>query len=190
MKTPFVLIALFLLSGPPFSGQEKKPVPPPTALCTAGVPPSECKEITSYLSEVQQSTMATQMIQFVIADTAAYKAEKERASTIAQNSPVFEQPYLFAGGVDSFYEVNEGTGALLLRKVYFNESSACHLPVIEAGKTSETRFGDYSMLLCTPHLFYVFGFVNGAFSGSVNATNRMSCATDAKWRDGKFCSKR
>lgn len=187
-KLRLLLVGSLLISQP-FSGQEKKPMPPPTALCTAGVPSSECKEISDYLALLQQGTVPSKMIQFVIADAAAYNAEKERASSINGHNPLFEQPFLFSV-MDSFYKVNEPAGGLVLEKVYFNESSACHGPVFEAGKVSDTKFGDYNFPDCNNKLMWTFGFIEGAFLGANNATNRLTCSIDARLRDGEHCRKR
>jgi hypothetical protein len=187
-KLPLLFVGLVLINQP-FSGQEKKPVPPPTVLCTAGVPSSECKEITDYLAGLQQGTIPTRIIQFVVADAAAYKKEKDRALAISSNSPVLEQPYLFSV-MDSFYKVKEGAGRALLDKVYFNESSACHAIVFDAGKISDTKFGDYDSLQCQSDLLYTIGFIEGAFLGTNNALNWQHCAVDAQARDGVSCRKR
>lgn len=187
-KLPLVLVGCLLI-GQPFSGQEKKSVPPPTALCTAGVPSSECKEITDYLALLQQGTTPTKMIQFIIADAAAYKTEKDRASAITGNSPLLEHSFLFSV-MNSFYKVNEPSGGQFLEKVYFDESSACHGPVFEAGKTSDVKFGDYDFSACTQNLMWTLGFIEGAFLGANNATNWQGCARDARMQDGKLCRKR
>src|SRR5205823_10681390 len=168
-KLPLLLVECLLISHP-FSGQEKKSMPAPTALCTAGVPSSECKEITNYLALVQQGTTPSKMIQFVIADAAAYKTEKDRASAITGNSPLLERPFLFSV-MNSFYKVNEPSGGQFLEKVYFNESSACHVPVLEAGKTSDAKFGDYDFSACIQNLMCTLGFIEGSFLGANNATN-------------------
>ena len=186
-KLPLLLVGYLLISQP-FSGQEKTPVPPPTALCTAGVPSSECKEITDFLALMQQATTPTDIIQFIVADAAVYKTEKDKASTIINRSPLFEQPFLFSV-MNSFYKVNEPAGGLVLEKVYFNESSACHGPVFEAGKVSDAKFGDYNFSDCTNNLMWTFGFIEGAFLGANNATNRLTCSIDARLRDGEHCRK-
>src|SRR5579864_6669775 len=103
-KLPLILVGYALLSQP-FSGQEKKSLPPPAALCTAEVPPAECKQVTEYLAAMQQGTTPTSIIQFVIADDASYKMEKDRAVAITNNSPLLERPFLFST-LDSFYKVN------------------------------------------------------------------------------------
>jgi hypothetical protein len=188
-KLPWLLVGYFLIVHP-FSGQEKTPVPPPTALCTAGVPTTECKEITEYLGLVQQGALPTRLIQFVVADAAAYKAEKDRALTITGNSPLLERPFLFSA-MDSFYKVRETAGGSLLERVYFNESSSCHAPVIEpGGKMSDTKFGDYDSLHCDASLDYTLGFIEGSFQGANNATNWLHCALDKSQQDGKACGKR
>ena len=104
-KLPLLLVGYALISQP-FLGQEKKPIPPPVALCTAGVPPAECKEITDYLALIQQGTTPTSVIQFVIADAASYKTEKDRAVAVTNNSPLLERPFLFSV-MNSFYKVNQ-----------------------------------------------------------------------------------
>jgi hypothetical protein len=188
-KLPLLLLGCLLISKS-FAGQEKKPVPPPTALCTAGVPSSECKEITEYLGLAQQGTMPTRLIQFVVADNAAYKTEKDRATAVTNNSPLLERPFLFSV-MDSFYKVNEPTGGLLLDKVYFNESASCHEPVIEAsGKISDTKFGNYDYSRCDTNLDYDLGFIEGSFQGASNATNWEQCTIDEGQQDGKACRKR
>jgi hypothetical protein len=186
----FMLLAGCLLISRTFSGQEKKTVPPPTALCTAGVSTPECKEITEYLGQFQQVTMPTRLIQFVVADNDAYKTEKDRAAAITSNSPFLEGPFLFSV-MDSFYKVNDKTGGILFDKVYFNESSSCHAPVIEAtGNISDTKFGEYNPGQCMAALDYNLGFIEGAFLGGNSATNWQQCAIDKGRQDGKACRKR
>src|SRR5579859_3548223 len=128
MKRLALLLLAFLSVGTVLHGQEKKAVSPPTAVCTAGVPSSECKEITGFLSLMQQGNPATSIVEIVVADAAAYNAEKDRASAIASNSPLLETPFLFSA-MDSFYKLKEPTGRLFER-IYFNETSSCHVPVI------------------------------------------------------------
>jgi hypothetical protein len=139
---------------------------------------------------MQQGTLPTRLVQFVVADAVAYKTEKDRALAITGNSPMLERPYLFSV-MDSFYKLREkGTGELLER-VYLNESSSCHAPIIEpGGKISATKFGDYDSSQCNASLDYTLGFVEGVFLGSTNATNWLQCGLDNGQQDGKLCRKR
>jgi hypothetical protein len=180
-KLPLLLIGYAILSRPSL-GQEKKPMPPPAALCTAGVAASECKEISEYLGGIQQATLATSSIQFVIADAATYKTEKDRALAVNNNSPGLQQLFLFSV-MDSFYKLNDKGGGRLLEKVYLNESTSCHAPVIEpAGKISDTKFGDYDPFQCVAALDHCLGFIEGVFLGANNAINWMQCAIDNSCR--------
>jgi len=187
-KLPLLLVGCALISQSA-SGQEKKRIPPPVALCTAGVPPAECKEIIDYLAVIQQGTTPTSVIQFVIADDASYKTEKDRALAVNNNSPLLQPPFLFSV-MDSFFKLNEKTGGQLLEKVYFDETSSCHVPVIEpSGKISDTKFGDYNSFQCTAALDHTLGFIEGAFVGANSATNWVQCVMDKTMQDGKACRK-
>ncbi|HEY2461278.1 MAG TPA: hypothetical protein VGI16_10725 [Candidatus Acidoferrum sp.] len=169
-KTLYVLLILV----PSFCAQSTKPFPPPQAVCTTGVKAEECEELTNYLSVVQQASTPTRSVQFVIADNASYEAAKQRAIAMMSNridrapqnsvesTRAMASPNtLFSW--NAFYELDPTTR--LISKVYFNESK-CHGDKIKTDA--------YDSQSCDMFLFYTLGFVEGAFSGSINTRSDLT----------------
>jgi hypothetical protein len=168
------LLCVLLILVPPLCAQSTKPVPPPQAVCTAGVKAEECEDLTTYLAAMQQTTLAARLVQFVIADGASYDAAKQRAVTMVNNR-VDRAPKNSAESMramtspnvlfswNAFYELNPSTH--IISKVYFKESQ-CH--------DEKIKNNEYDSQSCETFLSYTLGFVEGAFSGSINTRSYLT----------------
>jgi hypothetical protein len=162
------LFCALLILAPSICAQSTKPAPPPQPVCTAGIDSDECKDLTEYLSGLQQVTLAGRLVQFIIADGASYQAAKQRALTIANNRidraprnsaesmrAITAPDVLFSW--TAFYELDPSTH--IISNVYFDESQC---------RDEKMKNNKYDAQSCTQFLFYSLGFVEGAFAGSIN----------------------
>lgn len=157
---------------------QSKPVYAPEALCTAGVEASECKALTGLLAFRQLGGLTVQLTQFVVADDAAYRAEKQRIETLRDNlvskatgktqERAFAAPdYLISGPSETLFELKE-SNHMTVSKIYINETTACHEPLPSTGS------GAFNVYQCAAELEYAMGFVDGILQGSNNVMNSLA----------------
>jgi hypothetical protein len=173
MKILFLSILLLPVSLNSVAPQSE-PLSPPEPLCSSGVAPNECKAVSGFLSFRQLGSPSARLVQFIIADDSAYKAEKQRVETMRNNlissttgktreRALVAPSYLVSGLTETLFELKE-TNPGIVSKVYFNETEACH----EASKTSK---GDFEIYMCSGGLEYAFGFIDGVDLGTNNYRN-------------------
>jgi hypothetical protein len=177
MKILLLSLILFPVaaSGP---APQSQSVSAPEALCTAEVAPSECKPITALLAFRQAASPAVESVQFVIVDDAAYKTEKHRVELMRDNlvssstgklqERAFAAPdYLISGPSKTLFELKQ-TNHMMLSKIYFNETAACHEGLPSASS------GTFNIYQCDAELEYAIGFADGVLEGSNNVMTSLA----------------
>ena len=168
-----LLLSIFLLpvslnSSVPLS--QGQAIQPPEALCTSNVNPTECKPIVGLLAFRQLGDVIVGSTQFVIADSAAYKFERQRVEAIDGYNPERKPgpDFIISGLSETIFELRE-TNHAIVSKIYFNETSAC------LTKVRSPRHPRHSSLYqCAAESEYAIGFADGVYQGASGVINSIT----------------